>query len=427
MKTKISALILTLVMLFSMSSCVLFDLDTGSVTGGGAQGGGKDTNVTIDNVNNYEVTINGAGQNGNVLAASRALLSAVSVRAGYSGREGKGYQYGSGVIYKMSEDKSTAYIITNYHVIYNSSYANQNGGVSTDIDVFLYGQESYLYEEETPDYAIPVSYLGGSMMYDLAVLKVEGDPTMIASNACAASFADSNEVAVLDTAIAIGNPKTNGLSATVGSINVESEYITMLSADNRAYIQMRVMRTDAAVNSGNSGGGLFNDKGECIGIVNAKLGDSDSYGQGGASIDNIGYAIPSNIAKYIAENIIYYCDGNPGVNSVFRCLLGITVMAADIYSEYDTETGKVMKREVVGIESLTETSAVSDYLKAGDIINSITVDGVEYEVSRRYHVVDSMLNARPKSTVVFNITRDGETFDVTIVTTQDMVVNADSN
>ena len=75
-------------------------------------------------------------------------------------------------------------------------------------------------------------------------------------------------------------------------------------------LSLRVMRTDAAVNSGNSGGGLFDDSGRLIGIVNAKSSNT--------SDDNIGYAIPSNVATAIADNAIYYSDG-----TIKRCMLGM--------------------------------------------------------------------------------------------------------
>lgn len=74
-----------------------------------------------------------------------------------------------------------------------------------------------------------------------------------------------------DSVIAIGNPNAGGIAVTQGILSMESEYITMTAADNVSTVQIRVMRVDAAINGGNSGGGLFNDSGELIGIVNAKV------------------------------------------------------------------------------------------------------------------------------------------------------------
>ncbi len=411
---KILSFALALLTLFgalSLSSCYLIG---GNVQLSGATGGEGDTYVSVEGGDTYDVTVN-AGTSPNVAAASKALMSAVSVYCsfeGYSlgaGGRGETQSYssgGSGVIYRLDKEKGDAYIITNYHVVYYSK-ASTSDHISDDITVYLYGQEY-------SDYAIEAEYVGGSMQYDIAVLKVEGSRVLMASNAVAATIANSDEVAVLETAIAIGNPEGNGLSATVGHVNVDSEYINMTASDSKTTIELRVIRTDAAVNSGNSGGGLFNDRGELIGIVNAKMDDS--------SIDNIGYAIPSNVAKAIAENILYYSE-NSNKQCVVRVIMGITVKTAAAHTEYDTESGRVYKRETIEVDSVEKTSVLYGSLKAGDAVNSITIDGTTYNVTRLYHVVDAMLNARVGSTVVMNITRDGKTMNVNVPINQSMLTD----
>lgn len=242
------------------------------------------------------------------------------------------------------------------------------------------------------------------MNYDLAVLKINGSRILAESNAMAVTFADSDGVNVLDKAVAIGNPENLGISATLGRINVESEYITMEGADGATTIKIRVMRMDTAVNSGNSGGGLFNSRGELIGIVNAKLNNTD----------NMSYAIPSNFVKSVAENILYYCDETE-LEGVYRCYLGITVTATKLYTVYDEESGVVRKKEEVSVAVIDNEGLVKNDILVGDVINSITIDGVEYTVDKVHVVIDSMLNARVGSTVILNVTRDQETFDVKIV------------
>ncbi len=407
MKKRIITLILsfaTVLSLFGMTSCY-------SMGGGLVSRGDDDDYITRDElaamledikggVNNYDIDINSASGE-NVLAASRAVLSVVSVYCGF----GSSYSSaGSGVIYKLDKQSGDAYIITNYHVVYNEKSSTANG-ISDNIQLFLYGQE-------LNDYAIPATYVGGSMGYDLAVLKVAGSDVLKYSNAMEAEFADSGEVTLLETTIAIGNPESLGISATVGYLSVDSEYITIhMTTTSGALnpVQLRVMRVDAAVNSGNSGGGLFNSKGELIGIVNAKIADT--------SVENIGYAIPSNIAKAITENIIYYSD-KQDVPCVYRCLLGITVTSNRSYTEYDTETGRILKREDVVISEINKNSFATGRLLVGDIIKSVTVDGVEYETRRMYEVIDSMLNARVGSEVVFAVDRDGTPMDVSFVIDQ---------
>lgn len=410
-RTRISLVLLSLILVFScvaMSSCYFTSGDNEYLTRGEMQqilNNSLTGNVTIEGGDNYDVTINGVSQDH--AAAGKALLSAVSVKCVFkTASYGTSYQpgatssrektaYGSGVIYKLDKYNGDAYIITNYHVVYYNQ-SNTENGISNNITVYLYGQEDAAY-------AIPATYVGGSMNYDLAILKVSGSRIIAESNAVAATFADSNEVAVLDQAIAIGNPEALGISATLGYVNVDSEYIQMEGADGVTAIQLRVMRMDTAVNSGNSGGGLFNNKGELIGIVNAKLTSSES----------MSYAIPSNFVKYVAENILYYCDGTDAEN-VYRCYLGITVGATKLYTDYDEETGKVLKREIIAVVSIENGALAYGVLKEGDVINSITVDGVTYNVNRMYIVTDSMLNARIGSVVTVNVTRDGEVLDLSI-------------
>lgn len=248
------------------------------------------------------------------------------------------------------------------------------------------------------------------MKYDIAVLKVEDSAVLTESNAVAANIANSDEVNILERVIAVGNPEMRGLSVTLGHVNVDSEDIVITGADDTTQLTMRVIRIDAAVNSGNSGGGLFDSEGNLVGIVNAKMANS--------SVDNIGYAIPSNVAKNIADNIIYYCDGTDE-ESVYRCVMGVVPGVAGRSTEYDEQTGIVSKVELVGVYSVNEGSVAYGKLQENDIINSITVDGVKTEVTRSFHVFDSMLKARAGSTVVLNITRGGETFDVTLTMTED--------
>lgn len=406
-----SILILSVILIistFSMSSCLFLGVSRDYLTESDVQDmidKGMNGNITVEGGDNYNVTINAADREN--VSAAKALLSSVSIKCVFKTASfSSSYQpgttgtrektaAGSGVIYKLDKNRGDAYIITNYHVVYYSQ-SNTENGISDNIKVYLYGQEN-------EEYAIRATYIGGSMNYDLAVLKVDGSRILAESNAVAAEFANSDDVAILDRAIAVGNPEALGISATLGHVNVDSEYIKMEGADGATTIQIRVMRMDTAVNSGNSGGGLFNDRGQVIGIVNAKLQSSD----------NMSYAIPSNFVKYVVDNILYYCDGTQ-LEGVYRCYLGITVSASRLYTVYDAERGVVHKREEVSVMTLENDGLAKDVIKVGDIINYITIDGVRYDVHRIYMVTDSMLNARVGSSVTINVTRGTETLDVTI-------------
>ncbi len=360
----------------------------------------------------YTVNIT-ASENASRLGAAKALLSAVSIKCTfeelytsiwppYGSSQStlrEAVYYGAGVIYQIDKTKGDAYIITNYHVIYDSNGTEENG-ICQNIKLFLYGSES---EQD----AIPATFVGGSAAYDIAVLKVSGSAALKQSIAAAVTFADSDKISVLDTAIAIGNPGGMGISATAGYVSVDSEDITLAVTD-AGYSTMRVMRIDTAVNGGNSGGGLFDENGNLIGIVNAKISDT--------SIENIAYAIPSNVAKHLAESILENEDGRPT-----RCILGVVPAILSSRAVYDSETGKITIRETVTVSQIKDGSAAKDKLAAGDIILSMTIDGTRIEVQRKFQVIENMFAAGVGSTVSFEILRGEQTLTVSFEITEDMV------
>lgn len=371
-------------------------------------------------ITNNTIYIDASGDGDLSFATASALRSAVSVYCTFettlSGTSFWNpmpttqtyYSAGSGVIYS-TEDGGSAFIITNYHVVYDSS-SNTKNHVSDKIYVYLYGLES-------EKYAIPATYVGGSANYDIAVLRVEQSnvlATAIASGAVAGvDVGESNLVAPGQTAIVIGNPSATGLgglSVTQGIVSVDSEYITMSASDGSGDVSFRVIRTDAAVNAGNSGGGMYNDRGELIGIVNAKISSS--------KIENIGYAIPSSVARAIADNIIDYCYGTD-CESVMRCLLGITVKTDSLSTEYDVESGILTKRESVCVLEVSSGGMCDGILESGDVIRSITVCERTVEITRQYLLTDAMLDARVGDVVVLEIERGGEAMSVSITIAED--------
>ena len=369
------------------------------------------TNTIEKTTNNYNVDINTARDVS--AAANIGLKSIVSVYCKHTvivntwfGQQTQEAQSaGSGVIYQLENDGS-AYIITNHHVVYENDSATSNK-ISDDINVYLYGMESSAY-------AIPATYVGGTMNYDIAVLRVEKSDILKAAAekgvATAVEFADSSKIRAGQTSIAIGNPEAEGISVTCGIVSVDSEYIDMTAVDNRTKISLRVIRTDTAVNSGNSGGGLFDDTGKLIGIVNAKSGDND--------VENIAYAIPCNVAKAIADNIIYY-NSTRNTDCVMRVLLNVTVQTSGLSTEIDEQTGFINKIEQVQIASVNSNSIVKGKLQEGDVINSVIIDGVTTEITRQYQFIDALLNARVDNDVTIEFTRNGENQSVTVTVTED--------
>lgn len=338
---------------------------------------------------------------------NEALLASVSIYCRFT-KEGvppalggtgemSGYSAGSGVIYKLDKKAGDAYIITNYHVVYNNESFDKDH-ISEDIRVYLYG----MYFDGTSrmdETGIKAEYIGGSMTYDIAVLKITGSEAIQNSDAKKVKLADSNKVSAGITALAIGNPEGSGTAITSGIVSVESESISMLAVDEKTRITLRVIRIDTAVNSGNSGGGLFNEKGELIGIVNAKTKKE--------GVENIGYAIPSNVAVFAADNIIDNCDGKEN-KKIQKCLVGITVTTTGSRAEYNEKDGSITLYDTVSIVEVTENSIAKGVLKSGDILIGLTLDGKEYTIHRQFELTDTVLKSRVGSTITLTVLRDGE-------------------
>ncbi|MDE6550616.1 MAG: S1C family serine protease [Clostridia bacterium] len=334
---------------------------------------------------------------------SKGLVSSVSISAefhvttsGYFGQQTKvATSGGSGVIYRIDKAAGSAYIITNHHVIYYSA-ADEVNGISTNIKVYLYGKE---YSDD----AISATYIGSSSTYDIAVLKIDNSDVLRDSDCVAVSVRDSEDIAVGERVNAIGNAAGGGISVTEGVLSVDSETITI--SDSGISQSYRVMRVDAAINSGNSGGGLFDYSGKLIGIVNAKY-SSDT-------IENIGYAIPSNIAVGVADNIIDNCDGESNTApSVFR--LGIGVAIADSKAVYDESSLSVSIKEVVTVKEVTASSAADGKLAQGDILLSVSAHGNVVEINRTFSLIDALLNVRAGDKVILTVERGGENVTVDI-------------
>ena len=296
---------------------------------------------------------------------------------------------GSAVIYKIYDDYT--YMITNYHVLYDVNAANTSK-IADKIVCYLYGSESapvattqtdesgtiYSYG----DYGIDCEYVGGAITCDLAAIRAKTqDVFNINPNVTEITFADSYTVG--ETAIAIGNSENEGISVTKGIVSVDNEYINYAIDNNiRSY---RSMRIDTAIYGGNSGGGLFNKKGELIGITNA----------GDGTDQNINYAIPLNIVRPVIENIMF--------NKTLKTLaLGVEVYGENSKYIYDENLGFGKIYEDVMIKSVTENSvAESLNLKAGDKLLSITINSTTYPLTRYFDLSDILYLVKPGDTISF--------------------------
>ncbi len=349
---------------------------------------------------------------------------------------------GSGIIYQ--DNGSELYIITNYHVIYFDTITVQYNtfmtktiavsAIADRVRVYFYGM---LYSS-TEGYGIDAHVVGGSYEYDIAVLSLEGesyDAYKTYVEKCGKT--DDGEIdfirpvteyegiaTVGTTAIAIGNPEGDGLAASAGIVSVESEHIQINIYYDKSKGQydtstLRVMRIDTAVNSGNSGGGLFNENGEWIGIVNAKVTSSD--------IENISYAIPHETAAAVANNILHYygvqrsndstSDDADFVN-VKRLLLGVTVATTDSYAKIvNGKATTICELTVNEISSDSVASALkgtSNEIMEGDVLVSAVIGGVDIALDQSYKLREAFLSIREDTTFTLIVRREGVEEDVAL-------------
>lgn len=308
---------------------------------------------------------------------------------------------GSGVIYSLNKEAGNAYIITNYHVIYNQG--SENDGIADPLYVYLYGSRNGFSAQkdsagdvvsvsDTAD-GIPAKVVGGAMNYDIAVLEVQGSEILRNSDAREVELGDSETVTVGEKVNVIGNPEAEGISVTSGMISVDSETISLTGVDGTNEISFRVMRTDAAVNEGNSGGGLFDVQGKLLGIVNAKNVDS--------AVDNMGYALPVSQVIGVVENLLR----NDG--SLLCARIGITIQAKESKAVYDEIYGKARIVETVAVAEVTSGYAGSGVFKAGDVLKSASLNGKTLTITRTYQLSEFMLNVRKGDTMVVTVVRDG--------------------
>ena len=360
--------------------------------------------------------------NNDTQTIAKNITSVVSICCGFSKSAGgplnKTEYYmsaGSGVIVDLNENAGTAYVVTNYHVIYDAD--SNEKGISNSIYLYTYGAYNRFVPGTGDEYGdgLKATYVGGAMQYDIAILKVEGSEFL--KNAAAkdtvnaAEFGDSETIREGESVFAIGNPDAAGISVTSGVVSVKSEYISMYLADGGSATDFRVIRTDAAINHGNSGGALFNAKGELIGITNAKNVSED--------VDNMGYALPITQVKYLCQNI-WANGGQTNKGVVKRAMLGVMVSTSASEAKL-TADGHLEIYEKFGVyQAAGAGSAAYNKLIENDVFKYMIVnDGERVDFTRQYQLNDMLLTVKKGDTVVIGFERGGAPMEATIVYNKD--------
>jgi len=299
---------------------------------------------------------------------------------------------GSGVIIQDDKSTGTAYILTNYHVLYDK---NDTDGNADKITCYLYGQYNI------SNYGMVATLIGGSMKYDIAVIKIQSD-TYKNSIAEPVTVKNSEEVNIGDNIVLIGNPMGYGFSATTGTVSVPSEVASVEQPNGLSY-DNRLIRVDAPVNGGNSGGGMFDIDGNLIGIVKAKIVKE--------GIENIGFIIPSNVAYALGMNIIQNCDGSTNKNAkVVNLGIAVTISSSSMIKD---ENGNVKIVEGVRVSSVDSTSIFYNKLTTSDTVKEIIVNGTTYAITRTYQVEELLFNLNVGDSITFVVTRSGVNYTYT--------------
>jgi len=276
------------------------------------------------------------------------------------GRAQKRRQMGSGSGVIISSD---GYIITNHHVIETAE----------DIQITTNDNQSY-----------EAKIIGSDEQNDIALLKIESSEELPY-----AVFGDSDSTQIGEWVLAVGNPFNLTSTVTAGIISAKSRSLDPTGRTTQSYIQ-----TDAAVNPGNSGGALINDKGELIGINTAIQTQTGSY---------VGYsfAVPSNIAKKVIEDILEY-------GMVQYGFLGVTGTSLNSARAKELDVSDTEGFYINGIDK--ESGAKSAGIKIGDIIKDI--DGIK--ISKFSDLKGYLNTKRPNDIVNINLKRDNESRKVSV-------------
>lgn len=318
----------------------------------------------VDFTNAAETTVNAVVHVKNV-SLSKSPTTIFDFFYGSGGSVTPQVGTGSGVI--ISQD---GYIVTNNHVIARAS----------QLQVTLNNNKTYKAE-----------LIGADPNSDIALIKIETDDKLPYL-----AFGDSDNAKIGEWVLAVGNPFNLTSTVTAGIVSAKARSLD--TRTNQSFIQ-----TDAAVNPGNSGGALVNTNGDLIGINTAISSQTGSY---------VGYsfAVPSNIAKKVVDDIMEYGNVQKGF---------IGIRPAPVNTKDAVERG-INNIEGVYIEFIEEESGASDAaLEIGDIIKK--VDNIEV---RRFPDLTGYLSTkRPKDTVNLIIERTGELLDIAVVLKKRQTIN----
>lgn len=293
---------------------------------------------------------------------------------GNGGGDGQTQQVtGTGTGIVMTAD---GYIITNAHCIYDSE-SDYKCGKAVNVSVVMGDEDETEYDAQI---------IGYDLETDLAVLKID------ATGLTPAEFGNSDELRVGEMVVAIGNPLGFELfgTTTCGIVSAMNREVTINEKD------MTLIQTDAAINSGNSGGPLLNGYGQVVGINSAKM--SSTYGN--ASVEGLGFAIPISDAKDILEDLINngYVTGRPQFG-----IAGVDVS--------DSEAQHLNIPQGVYVYNVTTGSAAEQAgLCQGDVITAVE----DITITNMDELNDAKNQYNAGDTIKLTVFRAGQTLELNL-------------
>jgi serine protease Do len=276
----------------------------------------------------------------------------------FSYRERRAQSLGSGVV--VSRD---GYVLTNNHVI----TGNARGEVTrTDVTVVLGDKRE-----------LRAKVIGTDPATDIALLKVDANDLPVLT------WGDSSKLRVAEWVLAIGNPFQLNQTVTLGIVSATGRSLEGRLATYEDFIQ-----TDAAINPGNSGGALVNARGELVGINTAIYSESGGY-------QGIGFAVPSNLARHVMDDLIKYGQVRRGT------IVGIRLQP--LTTHIAEQLGAPDARGVLVYEMDPRSDAYGNGLRPGDII--VSFNG--RRVDDASHFMRLLSDAAIGSTATLGILREG--------------------
>ncbi|MFE7597171.1 S1C family serine protease [Streptomyces sp. NPDC057494] len=304
--------------------------------------------------------------------AAKALPSVVTIQAKSGGQDGEGGT-GTGFVYDQE-----GHIVTNNHVV---ASAADGGTLSVTFS------DGKTYDAEV---------VGRAEGYDVAVIKLKDAPKGLTPLA----LGDSDKVAVGDSTIAIGAPFGLSNTVTTGIVSAKNRPVASGDGSGGSSSYMSALQTDASINPGNSGGPLLDASGAVIGINSAIQSTSGGFGQSQAGSIGLGFAIPVNQAKNVAQQLIK--TGKP----VYP------VIGATVNMQEKGQGATIATQGSGGTASVTpDGPAAKAGLKAGDVITGFD----DHPIDSGPTLISEIWTHKPGDSVKITYERDGKTGTATVV------------